>query len=413
MANEALPDSHTHGCRVLIVHGLWVYDARDVRGVRYVSLAENSGYGLSGRDYISALLEQGIPLQWFPLIQTTQGYQPWYAVDGSREWLEARFEPRLLAAVGRNLDYDINILHCVPEYWPQHLQREKRNVGYTVWETDRLPPHWCALLEQTDCLLVPCRFNVSVFEDSGIGRPITVIPHIATPPTPVASELIDAVARRYDIPDTHFVFYATDVWNPRKAPWSTMHAYQRAFTGDDRVSFVFKTSATGPRSAVDVGNRSTAALVDEILAGYPNPAHVVLIRDELPGEDIEALHARGDCYLSLTRSEGWGLGAFRAAAHGNPVIITGWGGHLDYLTPEWPYLVDFALTPVMHAQGRHSYQPTQQWASPSVAHAVTLMHEVYREPARARAHGMALAERVQEAFSERVIARRLLDVLQS
>ena len=50
--------------------------------------------------------------------------------------------------------------------------------------------------------------------------------------------------------------------------------------------------------------------------------------DELGPEGVigdDAIHAIGDCYVSLTHGEGWGMGAFDAATLGKPVLITGWG----------------------------------------------------------------------------------------
>ena len=40
---------------------------------------------------------------------------------------------------------------------------------------------------------------------------------------------------------------------------------------------------------------------------------------------------------------GLGTGSFDAASFGNPSIVTGWGGHLDYLGSDYPYLVDYEL----------------------------------------------------------------------
>jgi hypothetical protein len=105
------------------------------------------------------------------------------------------------------------------------------------------------------------------------------------------------------------------------------------------------------------------------------------------------------------------LGPFRAAAAGTPVIITGWGGHLDYLGADWPYLIDFELTPVMDALGRGSYLPTQRWASPRIEHAVELIREVHRDRDRARARAGELGRRIRAEFSEQVIGQRLVAVL--
>lgn len=61
---------------------------------------------------------------------------------------------------------------------------------------------------------------------------------------------------------------------------------------------------------------------------------MVFVPDELSDEDMGPLHLAGDAFISLTRGEGFGVGAFEAAAAGKPVIMTGWGGRLDFLPTE-------------------------------------------------------------------------------
>ena len=99
-----------------------------------------------------------------------------------------------------------------------------------------------------------------------------------------------------------------------------------------------------------------------------------------------ALHERGNCFVSLCRSEGWGLGAFDAAASGNPVVTTGFGGHLDYLAGT-DYLVRFDLVPVDDPAGYPSYAPDQHWAEPDLDHGAELLRHVmaHRDEAAARA----------------------------
>ena len=68
---------------------------------------------------------------------------------------------------------------------------------------------------------------------------------------------------------------------------------------------------------------STAWSLARILARHPNHPAVTLVTRELTDDDMTALRQRGDCFVSLCRSEGWGIGAFDAAACGNPVVTKG------------------------------------------------------------------------------------------
>ena len=53
-----------------------------------------------------------------------------------------------------------------------------------------------------------------------------------------------------------------------------------------------------------------------------------MTRDELAG-----LMRAADCYVSLHRSEGFGLGIAESMALGKPVIATHYSGPVDFMTP--------------------------------------------------------------------------------
>lgn len=392
-----------------------------MNGVRYISVAENSGYGISAQGYLRSLLRAGARVEWYPLVDSPLGYQPWNSVGGAVAWIagladersnDGYFGEAVRRTLDRNVDHDTIIIHCTPEHWPRYVDPGKRNIGYTVWETDAPPPHWKPLMNSVDQVLVPCRLNKQVFENAGIDAPVDVVPHIVRPMAAAPSnEHVDGFRDEHGIDHEHFIFYSIEAWTPRKALWKTIHAFMQAFGADDPVSLVLKTGPEGPRSGAAADNSPTERLVRELISHYERPPSVTLIDHELTAVEIELLHHIGDCYLSLAHSEGWGLSIFDAAASGNPAVVTGWGGHLDYLGDQWPYLIDFEMTPVMDAQGRGSYLPTQNWAAPSIDHAVRLIHEVYRNPERARGRAAARAERIAVDFGEEAVGKKLVDVI--
>jgi hypothetical protein len=120
------------------------------------------------------------------------------------------------------------------------------------------------------------------------------------------------------------------------------------------------------------------------------------------------LHAIGDCFVSVTRGEGWGLGPFDAATLGNPVIITGWGGHLDFLGADYPGLIAYTMAPVSGWLHGASYRPTQQWAIADRRDAGRLMRRMVSHYADHIPAATVVRERILNAFAEPVIACRLL-----
>ena len=318
-------------------------------------------------------------------------------------------DPELDRFCNRTIPYDVVIVHTVPEYFPFWIDAERGRpiIGHTVWETTAIPAHWRSLLNAVDRLLVPCQWNKSVFDACGVTVPIDVIPH-------VLDEQATAGAPRAECEDGDgYVFYTIGVWSHRKALYRTVQAFCEAFTADDPVTLVVKTNpddltVTGLRRYL---GRSVAQAVHGITRRYPRPPRIRLRVEDLSDEGIRRLHRRGDCYVSLCRGEGWGIGAFDAVAHGKPVVMTGFGGQLDFLDRDLAYLVGFDLVPVDNPQAPLSYSPDQRWAEPDVQDGARRLREVVADPGAASARGCALRDRLPARFGERAVIDRLTPVL--
>jgi 2-polyprenyl-3-methyl-5-hydroxy-6-metoxy-1,4-benzoquinol methylase len=94
-----------------------------------------------------------------------------------------------------------------------------------------------------------------------------------------------------------------------------------------------------------------------------------------------------DCYVSLHRSEGFGLTVAEAMLLSKPVIATRYGGTLEFTTDADAYLVDW--TPIEVGEGAHPYPASGTWANPDLDQAAALMQEVFANPDRARERGQA------------------------
>ena len=98
-------------------------------------------------------------------------------------------------------------------------------------------------------------------------------------------------------------------------------------------------------------------------------AGVVLINQVLERPDVYALMSCADCYVSLHRSEGFGLTMAEAMLLGKPVIATGYSGNLDFMTPDNSRLVDYRrvrITQELPYYGKGCF-----WAEPDLNHAAS------------------------------------------
>lgn len=391
-----------------------------MRALKYISWGDNTGYAIAAKTYVRALINAGIDITWTPMLTGLGNYETYF----SSSWPC----PILESVCNRNIDYDTVLIHTVPEYYPEWIVRERRPnrriFGYTVWELEILPEHWPPILNQLDGVIVPCNWNVNIFRNSGVTVPIYVIPHLSQfESINLSTDVDDAnIRERLGIlkkDPTPFIFYTIGFWSHRKSPYLALEAYLRAFDANDPVLMVIKTTSKDFtrrcrhwRNGFRLRNPSPLKFVQDIVSQYPGRAKVVVIADDsLSDAQILALHKIGDCFVSLARTEGWGLGAFEAARLGNPVVMTGYGGQLDFLDPEFTYLVDYKMVAVNEPEWAENYKSSSCWAEPDLEHAVHLMREVFNKSVEARKRADSLAKLITEKFSRNAVVSDLIGVL--
>ncbi|MFY9221900.1 MAG: glycosyltransferase [Blastocatellia bacterium] len=365
--------------------------------IKYISFYDNSGYARAARSYILVLAKAGVDLTWSPMIGCKTGYEPYLKGHIS--------DPQLSPYFNKKINYDTVIIHTVPEYYPlwAKIEQGKNLVGYTVWETDIIPNHWADLLNGVNQLLVPCYWNKQVFEKDGVNTPIDIVPHILEEPITVSKAEIKGIN------PNDYVFYNIGTWTERKSPWYLIKAFCETFTNKDSVALVIKTNKEDFTRRKILGRFSFPSFwaFRKLIKQYKNAPKVILLTDELSNIEICQLHNRGDCYISLARSEGWGLGAFEAAGMGKPVIMTGFGGQLDFLRSDLAYLVKYNLVSV-NISGCKTYTNNQHWAEPDLSHAKELLREVYNNTDIAKSKGKKLQEYVLNKFDSTKVIKDLL-----
>lgn len=389
-------------------------------GIKYHAFGDATGYGFTALAYVRALHHAGVPV--WPLFvgkRDTQGTLPLGRVIADDETFAD--VPALMREIARPIAYDTVVAHMVPDLWRQLEESGKRFIGYTVWETDGLPEHWPDILNKVDRILVPCRANAELVARSGVTRPVHVVPHIRRNDlTPLATEDGVVLRQRMRIPADHFVFYTIAVWNARKAVAELIDAFTRAFSAEDRVTLLVKTSARikhaptagEPRARTE---ELAARIVEEArrATGRQTANVVIIAENDISGSAINAIHATGDAYVSLTHGEGWALGAFDAATLGKPVIITGWGGQLDYLGDDYPGLVRYEMTPVAGWRPLPGYRPTQRWATADSRHAAELMRAVAGRDSAFLVAAASVRKEIAERYQESVVARQFIAALEA
>lgn len=226
---------------------------------------------------------------------------------------------------------------------------------------------------------------------------VRVVPHgvdlgVFHPDGPVAELPTSAGFRFLTVADGGF-------WH-RKALDVLLTAYHDSFTAADDVCLV-----------LHMRKRPGSELLEEFLGDlarrHPDPPEVVL--DYEPRLDLAPLYRACAVYLQPSRGEAFGLGILEAMACGLPPVVTGWGGQLDFATPDTAWQVDYRLVPAIPVTPDRG-----MWAEPDVSHLGQVLRESFRDTAT-RAHkrkaGLAAvrhwswqrAARIALAEAERVL----------
>lgn len=297
--------------------------------------------------------------------------------------------------------YEITVIECTVDELSgaiaalgPRLTSGTRTIFRTYWELPEAPRHWAPLLQSVDEIWAPTRFVADAFRQIFDG-PITIVP-----------PCVDAVERQ-SRPRSHFglqedrfyYLFSFDYFSflARKNPLGVVEAFEKAFPrGDEPVGLVIKS--TGPENGFRKLRKRLAK------AAKRDPRIVILDRN-LPRNDMVGLLETADAYVSLHRSEGFGLGMAEAMSFAKPVIGTDFSGSTDFLSSATGYPVPYTLRPVRRWE--YPNADGQMWAEPDINAAADAMMSVFSD--RLEAHRRSMAARI--FISDRFGRKRIGSIL--
>ena len=177
---------------------------------------------------------------------------------------------------------------------------------------------------------------------------------------------------------------------------AVIRAFRTAFSGANGrdVGLVIKTHSI---------ERNREAYED-IRLELEDVENVYLIDRRLPREDVYSLMYSVDSYVSLHRSEGFGLTVAESMYLGKPVLSTDWSATSEFLDTTNGCPVNYGLIELDRNYG--PYPQGQHWAEPNSDHAATLMQKLVSDSNYARTIGENAARSIRERFSPEVVGRQ-------
>ncbi len=264
----------------------------------------------------------------------------------------------------------------------------RHNVGFWVWELEKFPRVWRNAFNLVDEVWTPTAYVRDAIA-AATDKPVLRMPKAIEFDLPVGMD-----RAHFGLPPDEFVFlfsYDFNSFIARKNPRATIAAFRRAFAdGLPGVRLLVK-STNGGRfpERLEALQRSVA----------DDPR--IEVRDGfLTREEMFGMQNSIDCYVSLHRAEGFGLGMAECMYLGKPVIATGYSGNLDFMDNDNSLLVDYTMVPVR--DGEYPHWQGQQWADADVDHAARLMRQVFVDRELARRIGGAAAASIRKTNSKEV-----------
>lgn len=289
-------------------------------------------------------------------------------------------------ALTEEFRHSVTVLHANPPNVASFLKRfgnrplgRRKLVGLWYWELEELPAFWRTLSALFDEVWVASEWSRGHLA-AQLRCPIFAFPF------PLEAMTADAGGSRaplpFALPEGRFLFLNVFDYHSsfdRKNPEAALSAYLAAFPEDSGRAFLVLKSLNASH-APDKHAR--------MLRLAEGRSDILVVDADLPKPSMDALYARADCFLSLHRSEGLGLGFLQALRNGKAAVLTDYAAPAEFRGLPGLHLVPFRLVPIETDFG--AYQRLGDWADPDIGAAAGILRGLVDAPRPGAAAGDAL-----------------------
>ena len=290
-----------------------------------------------------------------------------------------------------------DLLYLIPKWVSFSEWARRYNIGYWFWELENFPDKWLYAIPLIDEVWVNSEFMASTMRK--VHPQVVKIPfavEFQTPSNKFTKEY-------FDLPKDSFVFLTSFDFQSsvaRKNPQAAIDAFLEAFPLPNNNSYIVIKSING---------HLHPQAFQQLELQTSNHPHILLMDRQLSSEEMRGLLLCVDCYVSLHRSEGLGLGMAEAMYLGKPVIATAYSGNLEFMNQENACLVSYSKIEV--SDGEYLDQKNQVWADPNIHEASQYMQKIFNDLEFRTQLGNAAQKWMREHHSFSVMGNAIADRL--
>ena len=184
------------------------------------------------------------------------------------------------------------------------IENAKKKIAVSMLECNPIPDFWVEIINKTfDHVIVPCQWVKDTYLESGVTRPITVIPLIVDEPK----------LKKITYKKNKFVFGSIGGLGEDKNLHKVAHAFGKLYGNNEKFKLILKISSN---------KNEDPALTKKIETICKKYSNIQLIWGFVSKERLEEIMIKFDCFVLASRGEGFSLIPRQAIKMGIPCLIS-------------------------------------------------------------------------------------------